>query len=666
MAESITVEQAIRYLGQNKAFRSSDVAFAHACIALVRVGQKLSTQQRERIYRMLDGYRSELADAGCPYEAIAVPDGSTYAPREIVKPEPIIASPATRSKVYVDDKDRIIVRSPFALRDIVQNISGLRYLGKGTGLYCGPASPALAEAVFESLSVTGIDYDDAIKVLLEKAHHIRGAGNLRAREDLPAVPVSKTDAWTHQRQAFWFAKDMEAVMLDMAMGTGKSKVITDLLINNDAGNALIVCPERVVGVWPKQFGIHAGRDVHVIDPRKENRNGQWKLLPIAERVELYDHALHECGCGLPHFLLSNYAASVHEPFKSWSQRQHWDYVVYDESHRIKSGGGKWSLWAHRLVKHSDRRVGGTGTLQPQIPLDVFGQFRALDPGIFGTSEKSMHRRYAKFGGFNDHEYQGMRPEMEGELADKIALITYRVTDEVLDLPEKLPPTKLTCQLSPATMRMYRAVEEEMYAEVAVAMGEGMGYEDAITADNVLVKILRCMQITGGSVKLDSGELIEVDDAKEKLLEDELMDISSSEPVVVFARFTYDLAVVQRVAEKMGRLYRELSGKRDDALTRDATLVDDVQVAGVQIQSGGVGIDFTRSAFGIYYSVGHSLGDFQQSQARLRRPGQTRAVRFRYLVAEGTIDEEVYQALKRNESITARIGRMIMERQRGHG
>lgn len=664
MPEQATVEQALRILGANKAFRDSDIGFAHACIALLRVGQRLSTTQRERAYRLLDRYRDELSYAGVPYDAIQIPDGSAAAPHEIVKPEPIHATPATRTQLYVDVKGRLVAKTPYALREVVQNIGGLRYQGHGTGLYAGPASPALAEACLEAFSPTGVDYDEAVGALLEKAHSIRAAGSLRSREDLPAVPVSKTDAWTHQRQAFWFAKDMTAVMLDMAMGTGKSKVVTDLLVNNDARNALIVCPERVVGVWPKQFLIHAGREVHVIDPRKENRNGQWKLLPIAERVALYDQALNECPCGLPHFLLSNYAASVHEPFKSWSKRQHWDYVIYDESHRIKSGGGAWSLWAHKLVKQSDRRIGGTGTLQPQIPLDVFGQFRALDPGIFGTSERSMHKKYGRFGGFNDHEYLGMRPEMEAELADKIALITYRVTDDVLDLPEKLPPTKVTCQLSPSTMRVYREVEQEMYAELRVNMGEGMGFEDAITADNVLVKILRCMQITGGSVKLDSGELVEIDNAKEGLLEDELIDIDSHEPVVVFARFTHDLKVIQRTAEKLGRQYRELSGNRDDALTRDATLVPDVQVAGVQIQAGGVGIDFTRSAFGLYYSVGHSLADFQQSQARLRRPGQTRAVRFRYLVAEGTIDEEVYRALKRNESITARIGEMIMRRQRG--
>lgn len=674
--ENPTVEQALRVLGADRAFQPADIGFAHACVALLKVGQPLDATRRGRAHRMLERYAGALEQRGIAYAEIAPPGSQRDRGPEVpsapearaahVPPPPPVANPALRTKAWVDDRGRLVLKAPWGLKHLERPPGG-RYGGRGTGVYYYQPSPATAATILEVYGPTGVDHDEAMAELLAQAQRIKDATSHKSAEDLPAVPNSKTDAWLHQRQAFWFARDMQAVMLDMEMGTGKSKVFTDLIVNKGAESVLITCPERVIGVWPKQFAIHAGREVHVIDPRRENKHGEWKLVPIPERVQMYDEALNECRCGLPHVLLSNYAACTHEPFKSWSVLQHFDMVGYDEVHKLKSGTGVWSKWAWKMTQASAERMGGTGTLFPQSPLDSFGEFRALDPGIFGTSHTHFRRRYAVLGGFNNHEVKGL--QREDELAEKIASITYRVGAEVLDLPDEIPDVRIPGQLEPSARKVYREVEHEMYSEVLVN-GTSMLDQletmslDTITTDNVLVKILRLQQITGGSVRLDSGEDMEISKAKEKLLEDELDDIAEREPVVVFARFRHDLDAIERVAAKLHRPYAELSGRRSDALTRDATLSEHCAIAGVQLQAGGTGIDFTRSAFAIYYSMGYSLGDYLQSRARLRRPGQTRSVRFRHLVMEGTIDEEVYAALEARESVAKRIGDMIRRIQEG--
>ncbi len=76
-------------------------------------------------------------------------------------------------------------------------------------------------------------------------------------------------------------------------------------------------------------------------------------------------------------------------------------------------------------------------------------------------------------------------------------------------------------------------------------------------------------------------------------------------------------------------------------------------AEVQIQSGGVGIDLTRAAYAVYYSIGFGLGDYEQSLARLHRPGQSRKTHYYHLIAEDTVDRRLYGALeKRKDLITA--------------
>ena len=74
------------------------------------------------------------------------------------------------------------------------------------------------------------------------------------------------------------------------------------------------------------------------------------------------------------------------------------------------------------------------------------------------------------------------------------------------------------------------------------------------------------------------------------------------------------------------------------------LGDPAPVIGVQIQAGGTGITLTAAGVAIYLSTGFSLGDFDQSQARLNRPGRQPVVRFIHIIARNTIDEKVSAAL----------------------
>jgi len=53
---------------------------------------------------------------------------------------------------------------------------------------------------------------------------------------------------------------------------------------------------------------------------------------------------------------------------------------------------------------------------------------------------------------------------------------------------------------------------------------------------------------------------------------------------------------------------------------------------------------------VWYSIGWELWLFQQAQKRSDRPGQTRSVMNFYLVANNTIDGDIYTALARKENV----------------
>jgi SNF2 family DNA or RNA helicase len=117
-------------------------------------------------------------------------------------------------------------------------------------------------------------------------------------------------------------------------------------------------------------------------------------------------------------------------------------------------------------------------------------------------------------------------------------------------------------------------------------------------------------------------------------------------VVVFCRFKHDLRAVERAADSVAWTYGELSGSRRDGLSEDGTLANHVDILGAQIRAGSLGVDLTRARYAVYYSQTFSLGDYDQSLARLNRSGQTRPVHYYHLIVEGTVDRAIYRTLAR--------------------
>jgi SNF2 family DNA or RNA helicase len=272
---------------------------------------------------------------------------------------------------------------------------------------------------------------------------------------------------------------------------------------------------------------------------------------------------------------------------------------------------------------------------PHSPLDVYGYFRFIDATIFGWSYNRFRQHFAVMGGFQNH--QVVAYDNLDELNRKFYSVSFACGKDVLDLPPEMHVT-LTCQLGAEARRAYRSLQRNLMAELDA--GE-------VTVANALVKLLRLQQITGGYIRTDDGLDVQIDSAKMNLLRDVLEDIDPHEPVIVFCRFHKDLEAVNRVADETGRRSLELSGRMDELKQWQA---GEAPVLAVQIDSGGVGVDLTRARYSVYYSLGFSLGSYEQSLARIHRPGQTRPVEYIHLLAQDTVDEQVMVALARRADV----------------
>ena len=480
--------------------------------------------------------------------------------------------------------------------------------------------------------------EDRIAEQLSEAPAAAIAPVAPAEPDVTVPAGMLTQPWRHQKAAFKFCLDKFAagfrgLLLAMGMGTGKSLVACMLVLGLNARRILIACPLRVVPVWITQFERHVGAPVVIVALDEEAGSVAQKQEMAAGKMRLAEAR------GVPFIAVINYDSAWRDPFAAWAEKIKWDLVIGDEIHRIKAPGGKASLFFKRLRKVAAYRIGLSGTPMPHSPLDTYGPFRFLDITIYGPSFSAHRQKFAVMGGYQRKQITGF--QNLDELERLMSRITFRVGKEVLDLP---PETTVTyyCELTGEAARIYRDLDKDFVAGVR---------EGTITAQNAMVKLLRLEQVTGGCVPTDDGVEVRIDSAKLRLLADTLEDIGNEEPVAVFCWFHADLDGVHGACEKLGLRSLELSGRRDELRRWQE---GEAQVLAVQIQAGGEGVDFTRARYSVFFSVGYSLGKYEQAKARVHRPGQTRPVEHIHLVARNTVDVKIMRALERRAEIVEAI------------
>jgi SNF2 family DNA or RNA helicase len=464
---------------------------------------------------------------------------------------------------------------------------------------------------------------------------------LNATQNAPSISGETTPThfvltpWEHQRRAYVYVMDMwskgQGCLLEFGMGTGKTRISIDVIQNYpNVGTVLILCPKSVINAWPREFAKHGVP-------------GKFSVMPldkysVAKRAEIaVTHTAQAQAKGLIPVIVVNYDVVWREDFAP--ALKNIGTLICDESQKIKGYGGTASKFVGKLAQKIPLRLALTGTPLPNGPMDIFGQYRAICPNVFGMRFTPFRSRYAVMGGFQAKQIIGF--QNEAEFREKYLSHALQCSRDVLDLPEALHIVR-TVTLDPSTMRLYKEMEKEMVIEI----GAGV-----VTASNALAKLLRLAQITGGTVPTTEGTGAQVGTEKRDDLQDLMESLPPLEPLVVFCRFHSDLNAVHEAARLSERCSLELSGRRNELSQWQSGAAP---VLAVQIQAGGVGIDLTRACYVCYLSVGYSLGDYQQSLARSHRPGQHRPVTFYHIVAEHTIDETIYKCLENKKDIVESI------------
>ena len=314
-------------------------------------------------------------------------------------------------------------------------------------------------------------------------------------------------------------------------------------------------------------------------------------------------------------------------------------IIADEGHKIKTHNISASKAMHRLGAKAGYRLLLTGTPVTNKAIDLFSQYKFLDPSVFGNSYYTFRNRYFDMTGYGNYT-PVLKGNMEGELIQRMHTIAYRATKaECLDLPETTDIFRRV-ELEPQAMRLYWQLVRDSYAE----MGKG-----EITLTNVLTKLLRLSQLTGGFLGSNESPATEqVSSAKLDVLED-LIDstLEENRKLVIIARFVPELRAICSLLEKKGVRHSLIMGGVTNRDEQVAQFQSDpaVPVFVGQIATAGLGITLTAASTMVFYSLDYSMSNFEQTKARIHRAGQRMPCTYIYLLAAGTVDEKVLAALK---------------------
>jgi len=461
----------------------------------------------------------------------------------------------------------------------------------------------------------------------------------------------KTRPYDHQKQALREARGREAFAFLMEMGTGKTKVAVDEIgIMFDEQNidaALVVAPKGVYANWTKiEIPNHMPDDLV-----KSAAIYLWDGMGTQRSKNLAERCLSHRGLSIlvmntEAFSSSSKAIAFAKQFLS--RRKVAMYI--DESTLIKNQSSARAKTLTKLAPLARFRRIMTGSPVTRSPLDFFSQFQFLKPGLLGTSNWFAFRsRYAileqkVFGGRSILTVSGY--QNLPDLTERVRKNSFRVLKEdCLDLPPKVF-VRREVELSEEQARAYSQMRDEAFAELA--------NDQFASATAVITQIMRLHQIVCGHITNADGDLVRIPSRRIDAMLETCEELSGK--TIVWGKYREDIRAIcatlrdvygdQSVVE-----YHGGTGAEDRATAVQRFQNDPTCIFFVANQAtGGYGITLTAASNVIYYSNDYDLEKRLQSEDRAHRSGQTKSVTYVDLVAPGTVDDKIIEALINKKNI----------------
>lgn len=311
-----------------------------------------------------------------------------------------------------------------------------------------------------------------------------------------------------------------------------------------------------------------------------------------------------------------------------------DLVVIDEANAYKSATTQRWKTMKRMLTPSTGLWMLTGTPASQSPLDAFGLAKLVNPDNvpkFFTSwrDKVMHRvtqfKYVPKPSSKNDVFRALQPA-----------IRY-TKSECLDLPPVMYQHR-DAPLSNQQQKYYKIIKDEMFVK---ASGE------EVSVVNAAAMLTKLLQLSGGAVYTDSGEVLEFDITPRIKILKEVME-EASHKVIIFVPYRHTIKIVREYLTKENYSNEVINGDvsasaRGDIFNRFQT-TDSPRVLVIQPQAASHGVTLTAADTVVFWSPVMSVETYIQCIARIDRVGQKNKMTVIHL--EGSaVEKKMYNMLE---------------------
>lgn len=427
----------------------------------------------------------------------------------------------------------------------------------------------------------------------------------------------------------------------IGMGVGKTaaclSALNTLFSEGSAYGALIVAPLRVANLtWPMEV---RGWD-------------QFSWMRIANlRTEQGQRAFLN---GKAHLYTINYEGlNTLVNLVELRRRKPlpFDVVIFDELTRAKNPGSKRINHYRRKVPRVERQWGLTGTPMPNSWQDLFAQVRLVDGGQrFGNNFLEFKRTYFfapeqnQFSGYADKEPWRPKTSTLETLENKIADITVTLkSSDWLDIPDT-HYEDVDINFTPELQKQYRTLESELVMQLTK--------EKVLNVANAAALVTKLLQFTSGHIYDEERGVHHVHhlkfDALKKIAKDE------GQPLFVASIFKHE-------QDRIRHLFPQAKFFGDAKTVKaQETMLDDWNTGKIPMMvshpaSVGHGLNFQHGGSVIVWqTLTYSREYYEQMIARLARRGQKNVTKIYRLIAPGTVDDAVAEALANKAENEARL------------
>lgn len=422
----------------------------------------------------------------------------------------------------------------------------------------------------------------------------------------------------HQRETASFLTLHQRAFCFNEQGTGKTAsaiwASDYLLTKNVIKRVLIVCPLSIMqSAWQAdlfKFALH--RHVSVAHGDKKKR---------AEIIN-----------GGAEYVVINFDGV--EIVKDIIAEANFDLIIIDEANAYKSARTQRFKAMKHLLKSGTWLWMMTGTPAAQSPLDAYGLAKLCCP----------ERLPATFGGFRDMvmyqltRFKWIPKPKANEVVHNTLQPAIRYTkEECLDLPDMLYTSRYV-PMTTQQEKYYKQLKKDM---LIAAAGEEVS---AVNAASSLTKLL---QISGGAVYTDAGNVIQFDVSSRLKAIEEVIE-EASHKVLIFVPFTHTINFLKEYLTKNGVASEIINGdvsvnKRTDIFKRFQENPEP-KVLLIQPQAAAHGVTLTAANVVLWYAPVTSIETYLQANARVHRQGQKNQVTIVHI--EGSpVEAKLYKMLQ---------------------